>query len=301
MKILVSGATGLIGRALCQSLKRGGHTVIAASRAPERVRGLAADEIIKWDVMTSPPPPDSLEGTEAVIHLAGEPVAEKGWSVQQKQRIRDSRVVSTRNLIAGLRASQNRPQIFVCASAVGFYGERGDEKLDEQAAAGKGFLSEVCQDWEKEADAAEGLGIRLVKVRIGVVLSAEGGALKKMLLPFRLGIGGPLASGRQWFPWVHLDDIVGIFQHAIANPSVKGAFNGVAPEPVTNADFTKQLAQVLHRPAFVPTPEFALRLLFGERADVLLMSNRVIPQKALESGYPFHFPTLTPALEDLLG
>lgn len=300
MKILVTGATGLIGRHLCKSLKDEGHTVIALSRAPEKAQGLAATEILKWDPMSGPPSAEALSETDAIVHLAGEPVADHKWSAEQKKRIRDSRVISTRNIIDGIRVSSLRPSVLVSASAVGFYGDRGDETLDETSAAGRGFLSEVCQEWEKEATAASPLGVRTVIVRIGVVLSPEGGALKKMLTPFKLFVGGPLASGRQWFPWVHIDDVTGILRHALFK-SVSGPVNAVASECVTNAEFSRALGRALHRPAFMPTPEFALRMIFGERADVLLMSNRVVPKVALDTGYSFQFPSLAPALENLLG
>ncbi|MEW6209182.1 MAG: TIGR01777 family oxidoreductase [Acidobacteriota bacterium] len=299
MKILVTGATGLIGRHLCMSLKGEGHTVIALSRAPEKARGLDADEILKWDSM-SLPPSEALSGTEAIVHLAGEPVADRRWTDEQKKRIRDSRVITTRNIVTGIRDASKRPAVFVSASAVGFYGERGDETLDESSAAGQGFLSEVCQEWEREAAAASELEVRTAIVRIGVVLSPDGGALKRMLTPFKLFAGGPLASGRQWFPWIHIRDVTGILRHALINP-VSGPINAVAPECVTNAEFSRALGRALHRPAFMPTPEFALRMVFGERADVLLMSDRVIPKVATDTGYSFQFPGLAQSLEDLLG
>lgn len=300
MKILVTGATGLIGRRLCHSLTGDGHTVVAVSRSPERVRNLAASEILKWDPATGPPPDKALGGVDSVVHLAGESVADKAWSKEQKQRIRGSRVLSTRNLVEAMRVASPRPRVLVNASAVGYYGDRGDEKLYEDSPPGKGFLSEVCQEWEREGSRAAESGVRVVLARIGVVLSPEGGALAKMLPPFKLGVGGPLASGRQWFPWIHLDDIVGILRHSISTETLAGPINGAAPEEVTNAEFTRQFARVIGRPAFLPTPEFALKFIFGERAEVLLASNRVIPKAALESGYQFRFPNLTPALKDLL-
>jgi len=190
--------------------------------------------------------------------------------------------------------------VLVNASAVGFYGGRGDEQLEESSPPGTGFLSEVCQEWEREAMAAADLPVRVVAVRIGVVLSAEGGALEKMLTPFKFGVGGPLGSGRQWFPWVHIEDVVGIISHAIGDTNVKGPINAAAPEAVTNAEFSRAFGRALHRPAFLPVPEFALRLIFGKRADVLLMSNRVVPRAALDAGYQFRFPNLEPALNDVI-
>ncbi|HSF25627.1 MAG TPA: TIGR01777 family oxidoreductase [Blastocatellia bacterium] len=299
MKVLVTGATGLIGRELCDSLSHEGHRVVALSRSPETTRGLAADEVHKWEPMSSPPPAQALNEIDAVVHLVGEPIADRRWTDSQKKLIRDSRILSTRNLVAGLGSVGSRPSALINGSAVGFYGDRGDEQLDETASMGRGFMSEICRDWENEAAAARELGIRVVQVRTGVVLSPQGGALKKMVPPFKLGVGGRLGSGRQWFPWIHIADIVGIFRHAISDPSLKGPANGVAPESVTNAVFTKQLGRALHRPAFLPVPEMALRALMGEMADVLFHSQRVVPKAVLQAGYVFRYPALAQALEDL--
>lgn len=299
MRVLISGATGLIGRELCNSLSREGHRVVALSRSPEATRGLAAAEVHKWEPMTGPPPAQAYNEIDAVVHLVGEPIADRRWTDSQKKLIRDSRVLSTRNLVEGLRSSGSRPSALISGSAVGFYGDRGDEQLDETASMGRGFMSEICRDWENEAAAAIELGIRVVQVRTGVVLSPKGGALKKMLPPFKLGVGGRLGSGRQWFPWIHVSDIVGIFRHAISTSSLRGPANGVAPDSVTNADFTKQLGRALHRPAFLPVPEMALRALMGEMADILFHSQRVVPKAVLLSGYVFRYPGLAPALEEL--
>jgi uncharacterized protein (TIGR01777 family) len=299
LRILMTGATGLIGRRLCESLADEGHTIIALSRAPEKAGDLTAAELHRWDPLSGAPPAVALQGVDVVVHLAGEPIAARRWSAEQKRRIRDSRVLSTKNLVAALMSNAHAPGAFICGSAVGFYGDRGDEQLDELSRAGRGFLSEVCQEWEGEALGAQQAGGRVVLVRTGVVLSPEGGALKKMLPPFKLGIGGPLGGGRQWFPWIHIDDIVGIFRHAIFSPSLGGALNGTAPGIVTNAEFTKQLGGVLGRPAFLPVPEFALRLLMGEMADIVLASQRALPEAALEAGYKFKSPGLRAALESL--
>ena len=301
MKILITGATGLIGRKLCQLLTVEGHTVIALTRSPKRAEGLAISEAHAWEPEAGPPPEHAVVGVEAVVHLAGEPIAAERWSDEQKKRIRDSRIVSTRHLVNALRLAASKPHVLVSGSAIGFYGDRGDEPLIESSPAGSGFMSEVCVSWEEEAERASHFGVRVVKVRTGVVLSSEGGALKKMLPPFKLGVGGPLGSGKQWFPWIHIEDIVGIFHSAIFSSSMTGAVNGTAPEPVMNSEFTKQLGRVLHRPAFLPVPEFALRALMGEMADVLLGSQRVIPKAMLDAGYRFQYPLLAPALEDLLG
>ena len=301
MKILMIGATGLIGRSLCRSLAADGHTIAAVSRSLNTPKGLPVAEIHQWDTQAGPLPRAALSGVDAVVNLAGEPVDARRWSDQQKRRIRESRVVTTGNLVEGLRSVERKPVVFVSGSAVGFYGDRGDEQLDETSAAGSGFMSELCEEWEGEAGRASELGIRVVLVRTGVVLSVEGGALKKMIAPFKLGLGGPLGTGKQWFPWIHVDDIVGIFRHAIHTSSLGGPVNGVAPQPVTNSEFTRELARALHRPAFLPVPEMALKALMGEMAEVLFGSQRVLPKAALASGYEFHHPLLAEALADLLG
>ncbi|HWC76831.1 MAG TPA: TIGR01777 family oxidoreductase [Blastocatellia bacterium] len=301
MKVLVTGATGLIGRNLCRSLTNDGHSVAALSRSPEKVRGLSAAKIYKWDPLVEPPPAEALQDLDSVVHLAGEPIADRRWSAAQKKRIRDSRVVSTRNLVVGLRGATVRPASLISGSAVGFYGDRGDEEVHEDSEAGTGFLTDTCLEWEGEAERASGLSMRVVRLRTGVVLSAEGGALKKMLPAFKLGAAGPLGSGKQWFPWIHIADMVGIIRHAIFNASLSGPINAVAPGAATNAEFTRELARVLHRPAFMRVPEFALRLLVGEMADALLGSQRVLPVVAQKTGYKFEFSDLRSALDDLLG
>ena len=301
MKILVIGATGLIGRALCQSLTAGGHTTVALSRSPGKPAGLAVAEVHQWDYHQGLLPEAALAGVEAVVNLAGEPIVARRWSLEQKRIIRDSRVVATRNIVESLRQLDGKPGVFVSGSAIGFYGDRGDEQVEETSPPGRGFMSEICQEWEREAARATELGVRVVQVRTGVVLSTEGGALQKMLTPFKLGIGGPLGSGRQWFPWIHIDDIAGIFKHALVTASLAGPANGTAPQAVTNAEFTSELGKVLHRPAFLPVPHVALRILMGEMSEVLFVSQRVAPKATLASGYKFHFPSLGPALDDLLG
>ena len=301
MKILVTGATGLIGRSLCRALTDESHTVAAVSRSPVKPPGLAVAEVYQWDPQSGPLPHAALDGVDAVVNLAGEPLDARRWSDQQKRLIRDSRIVTTRNLVEGLRSVDRKPAILVSGSAVGFYGDRGDEQLEETSPAGHGFMSEVCEEWEREATRATELGVRVVQVRTGVVLSAQGGALQKMLAPFKLGLGGPLGSGKQWFPWIHVKDIVGIFHHAILTSTLAGPVNGVAPEPVTNREFTRELARALHRPAFLPVPEMALRVLMGEMSAVLFGSQRVVPKAVLVSGYEFYYPLLESALADLLG
>jgi uncharacterized protein (TIGR01777 family) len=223
-------------------------------------------------------------------------VAEGRWTVERKRRIRDSRVLGTRHLVAGLAAEESRPRVLVSASAVGFYGDRGDEELDETSSAGQGFLAEVCAEWEREALEAERLGIRVVCARIGIVLAHGGGAMAKMITPFRLGAGGRLGSGKQWMPWVHLDDVVGILMHASRDARIRGAVNAVGPGPVTNADFTRALGRALHRPAVLPVPSLALRVAFGDMSEILVASQRVFPRAAERTGYAFAHPELGGAL-----
>jgi len=301
MKVLVTGATGLIGRSLCRSLAEDGHTVIGLSRSARKPAGLLVAEMHQWDPETGPPPDAALNGIAAAVNLAGEPLDARRWSDEQKKLIRDSRVATTRNLVAGLRSLNPKPSVFISGSAVGFYGDRGDEQLDEASPPGRGFMSDVCVEWEQEAERAREAGIRVVEIRTGVVLSAEGGALQKMLTPFKLGIGGRLGDGKQWFPWIHIKDIVGLFRHGLFTSSLAGPVNGTAPGAVTNGEFTRELARALHRPAFLPVPEVALRVLMGEMSEVLFGSQRVAPKVALATGYEFHYPLLTQALADLLG
>jgi uncharacterized protein (TIGR01777 family) len=297
VNITLTGATGLIGRRLLKNFRAAGHELLVLSRhagtnLPPGV-GLAT-----WDPMEGPAPEAGLRTAEVVVHLAGEPVAQR-WNDSVKRRIRESRVQGTRNLVAGLAALRNRPKALICASAVGYYGDRGNETLLESSAPATGFLPEVCVAWEQEAQAAEALGICVVRIRIGIVLDARGGALQQMLPPFRMGVGGKLGDGTQWMSWIHLADLAALFQYVVENP-VTGAFNGVAPNPVTNTDFTRDLAQTLHRPAILPVPTFALKLLFGEMSGVLLSSQRVLPAAAQSAGFTFKFPDLRPALADVL-
>jgi len=256
---------------------------------------------ISWDPLTALSPA-AVSGFDAVVHLAGESVVGR-WTEEKKKAIRESRVLGTRNLASALAQSGAKPRVLVCASAVGFYGNRGEELLPEESATGQGFLAEVCHEWEEATQAATEAGIRVVNIRIGLVLSAKGGALAKMLTPFKLGLGGRIGSGRQWWSWIHVDDIVGGIQHAIRTESLKGPVNLVAPNSVRNSEFTKVLASVLSRPAFFPVPEFALRLAFGKQAaeEMLLASQRVQPGKLGASGYTFRFSELRAALENLVG
>ena len=293
-KILVSGSTGLIGTALLSALRTSGYEVTCLVRG-----GTSGKEQIGWDP-ARPLAPGSVSGFDAVVHLAGESIVGR-WTDAKKRRIRESRVQGTRNLAAALAAAPQRPQLLISASAIGYYGDRGEETLREDSSSGDGFLPEVCREWEEAAEPVAKAGIRCVQIRIGVVLSASGGALHAMLLPFRMGVGGKMGSGRQWMSWVHIDDLVGAVQHVIKCDMLRGPVNVVAPNPVRNAEFTKVLASVLSRPAIFPMPAFAARLVFGQMGDELLLaSQRVEPAKLLTSGYFFKKSDLKTALEAIL-
>ncbi|HXI02861.1 MAG TPA: TIGR01777 family oxidoreductase [Candidatus Saccharimonadales bacterium] len=293
MRILVSGATGLIGSSLVPYLENEGHHVTALVRS--------GDGGVIWDPSTGVKDPAAVEGCDVVVHLAGESIAAGRWSPERKKRIRESRVTGTRSLVASLGSLAKPPHVLVCASAIGYYGDRGDEFLDEESSSGRGFLPEVCVAWEKAAAAAARIGVRVVSLRFGVILSARGGALAKMLLPFRLGLGGRVGSGRQYMSWVPMDDVVRIVDHVLRRDEISGPVNCVAPGPVTNAKFTSALARALSRPAIFPLPAFAARLAFGEMADELLLSSaRVVPRRLEESGYRFLHSDLPGALRDVL-
>ena len=300
MKILMTGATGLIGSALLPVLQADGHELVVLTRNPSRAQLPVGTQAFAWQPEREPPPSAAFANVEAVIHLAGENVAGR-WTAERKRAIRDSRVLGTRHLVAGMQAATQPPRVLISGSAVGWYGDRGDELLTERSALGSGFLAEVCREWEHESEQAQASGARVVTLRIGVVLSRAGGALEKMLPAFQFGVAGKLGEGRQWFPWIHIADIVGLFRHVLLLETVRGPLNGVAPNPVTNAEFTKALAAALHRPALFPVPKFALELLFGEMAATVLASQRVMPEAALAAGYQFQFPWLADALRDLLG
>jgi uncharacterized protein (TIGR01777 family) len=296
MWIAITGASGLIGRRLVKVLGEAGHQLTVFSR--HAVADLPGNVRLALWRPGEAPPAGALMDADAIVHLAGENVAQR-WTADAKRRIRDSRVEGTRTLVETLAALPRRPGALVCASAVGYYGSRGDEILDERSAPGTGFLPEVCVGWEREAQAAEALGLRVARLRIGIALDSGGGALARMLPPFRMGAGGRLGDGRQWMSWIHLDDLAELFRFVLES-GISGPVNGVAPNPARNADFTKALAHAINRPAMLPVPEFALRLLFGEMAEVLLGSQRVAPRAALEAGFRFRRPELETALADLL-
>jgi hypothetical protein len=295
VKALLTGATGLIGRELIQRLEAPVVLSREASTARRRLASVAS--AWDWHPEAEPAPAAAFEGIDTVFHLAGEPVAEGRWTAAKKQRIKDSRVLGTRNLVAAFAALQTPPRVLVSASGVDYYGDRGDEELDESSAPGQSFLADVCQAWEAEARSAERYGVRVVMIRLGLVLAPRGGALARMLTPFRLGVGGKLGDGRQWMPWVHLDDVVGLLMHAARRSELVGPLNVVSPGAVTNAEFTRELGRALERPAVLSVPRAALRLAFGELAQVLLSSKRVVPRAALGAQYGFVYPQLPRALE----
>ncbi len=305
MKVTVTGATGTLGREVVAALEhRGDHVTVLSRDADGAHRKLGQGvRALEWsDPKTQAPPAEAFAGQDAVVHLLGEPIAQR-WGDDVKREIRDSRVLSTRNLVAVLREldAGERPSVLVSQSAVGWYGARGDEKVDESEPAAGDFLAQVCADWEGEARAAEELGMRVVFTRTGVVLSEDGGALEKMLPPFKLGVGGPVAGGRQYVPWVHTDDVVGALLHCLDQGSVSGAVNVSAPEPVTNAELSKALGRVLGRPAFAPVPGLAVKLLYGEMATIVTTGVRAVPLALEQSGYAFRQADLEQALRAATG
>lgn len=301
MRVGVTGATGLLGTRLVKTLSERSDTPVAFSRDRERAQERLGVQAVTWNPADVPAPAEALSGLDAVVNLAGEPVAQR-WTAAAKERIRSSRVVGTQNLIESLAAASPRPQLLVSASAVGYYGDRGSQELDEDSGHGSDFLASVCADWEAAAERASSeLGVRVVRVRIGVVLDRSGGALQKLLPVFRIGAGGPVAGGRQYMPWVSIDDVVGIILEALSQPSWSGAVNACAPSSATNAEFSRTLGHVLNRPAVLPAPAFALRAMFGEMASTVIGSQRVVPRRTLELGYRFRYPELEPALRAALG
>lgn len=297
MRALVTGATGFVGRRLVSRLSQ---PVVLSRDANQAKAKLSVEEAHAWRPESEVPPPEGFRDVDCVFHLAGEPVADRRWNPEKKRRIHDSRVLGTWNLVRALAELETRPRVLVAASAVGFYGSRGDEILEETSSAGNDFLANVCREWEQASSAAAELGIRVVQCRIGVVLGMGGGAISKMLTPFKLGLGGRLGNGRQWMPWIHIDDVVGLLMYAAKSEQIAGPMNVVSPQPATNHDFTKSLAKVLRRPAMFPVPGFALKLLVGEFGQILLDSSRVVPRVAERTGFVFEFPELTGALANLL-
>ncbi|PTX99008.1 TIGR01777 family oxidoreductase [Opitutus sp. ER46] len=296
MKIVIAGASGLVGRALGAQLRADGDDVLRLERG-----GVAARDAIAWQPPQRLLDPAALEGVDAVVNLAGENIGAGRWTAERRQRIRSSRIHATATLVEAMAAMHRPPRVLVNASAVGAYGDCGDEIVTESSPFGRGLLAEVCAEWESEAQRAAKFGTRVVCLRLGVVLAKEGGALARLRPLFRSGLGGRLGSGRQWMSWVHLDDVVGVTQCALRDERFGGVLNVVAPAPVTNVDFTRALARTVHRPAVLPAPAWALRLALGEMADeALLASTRAVPTRLLELGFAFAFPELGPALQDVV-
>lgn len=294
MKIIISGSSGLVGSALVFNLISDGHQVFRLVRSSKQ------DGIV-WDPKQPFADRSVLEAFDAVIHLAGESIAEGRWNEQRKRAIRESRVSGTRHLSDAIASLNSPPKVFVCASASGYYGDRGDEILREESPPGTGFLPDVCKEWEAATQSAADKGIRVVNTRFGIILSQKGGALPKMLTPFKLGAGGRIGSGKQYWSWIDLDDVVGVIEHCVNNDALQGPVNTSTPNPVTNAVFTQTLARVLKRPAIFPVPAFAARAAFGEMADALLLcSFKMEPAKLIASGYTFAYPDLESSLRHLL-
>lgn len=298
MKILITGASGLIGKELQASFREKGYEMLLASRSQPR-----DENHILWNMDTGFEDKDlpRLEALDAVIHLAGENVSGLRWTDEKKKAIRDSRILGTRTIIEAFARLEKKPKVFISGSAIGFYGDRGNDEMTETSSAGDTFLAIVCKEWEAESRRAEDMGIRTVLLRTGVVLSKDGGALATMLTPFKLGVGGVVGTGKQWMSWVSLDDVVAIINFALENQSLRGAVNVVSPNPATNEEFTKELGTVLYRPTFLPLPKFAINLMFGEMGDALLLSStRVAPKRLQELGFKFEFPHLKQALGSAL-
>jgi uncharacterized protein len=300
MKVIVTGATGLIGSRLVDALKGRGDDVTVLSRRPDDAREALGVETVGWRPEAEPAPAEALSGRQGVVHLAGETIGRR-WTKSSKREIESSRTRGTANLVLGLEAADPRPAVLACASAVGIYGARGAERIDETSPSGDDFLATVTRMWEATARRAEELGMRVVSLRTGVVLDRRGGALARMLPPFKLGLGGPVAGGDQYVPWIHIDDVVGMYLAALDDPAWSGPINATAPEPATNAAFSKALGRALRRPAFVPVPALAVRLLFGEMAMVVTEGQRAVPARAEELGYEFRHPDLDGALRAALG
>jgi uncharacterized protein (TIGR01777 family) len=298
MNVLVTGSTGLVGSAVVALLTAGGHQVTRLVRTTP-AHGAAE---VYWDPAAKTIATPALEGLDAVVHLAGENIATGRWTPAKKRRIRDSRVQGTRLLCDALAQLVEPPTVLVSASAIGYYGDRGDRIMTEEDRPGTDFLAEVCREWEAATAPAEERGLRVVRLRTGVVLTPAGGALHKMLTPFKLGVGGIMGNGQQYMSWIARDDVVGIIQHALTADALRGPVNAVSPHPVTNQEFTKTLGQILQRPTVLPMPSFAARALFGEMADALMLSStRVEPERLINSGYEFQFPELDGALRHMLG
>jgi len=302
MRAIIAGGSGLIGRELAASLAGDGYEVIVLSRRPERVRNLATGvRAERWDGRTADGWGKLADGADAIINLAGEGLASGLWTADRKLRIRQSRIAAGQAIVQAVQAATNKPRVVIQQSGIGHYGFHGDEIITEADVAGRDFLASVTLDWEAATAPVEAWGVRRVITRSAPVLSKKGGLLSLMMLPFRFFVGGPLGSGRQWLPWIHMADEIAIMRLAISNDTMQGAFNATAPHPVTNAEFSRILGRVMHRPSFMRVPAFAIRLALGELADSVLQGQRAVPDRLLKMGYVFRFPDLEGALRDLLG
>jgi len=301
MHVAVSGATGAIGRRIVGALIARGDSVTALSRSPDRAQSVLGAPAAAWDPTTEPAPAQALRDADVVIHLAGESVSQR-WSAEVKRRIHSSRELGTRNLVEAIAAleAEQRPRALVSASATGYYGDRGSETLTEASAPGDGFLAGVCVAWERETAVVAEHGVRHCSLRNGLVLDPDSGALKRMLPAFKIGAGGPVAGGRQYVPWIHIDDIVSLYLRATDDDAWSGALNATGPAPVTNREFSRALGKALHRPAFAPVPGFAVRTIFGEMAELVTCSQRAVPARALTSGWQPEYATAADALNALL-
>lgn len=300
MKLVVAGGTGFIGSTLCTQLLQRGHSLTVLTRSSPATMHPPNQKWLAWRPGLSGAWEEAIDGADGVVNLSGEPIAAKRWTERQKERIRSSRIETTRALVSAISKAKVRPKFLVNASATGYYGPRGDERLTEEAGPGKDFLARTCIEWEEEATRAESYGLRVVRLRTGIALGRGGGALEKMVPPFKFFIGGPLGTGKQWMSWIHMEDEVGLILFSVEKSEAYGAINAVAPNPVTMKEFCKVLGQVLHRPSWAPVPAFALRLLLGEMADMLLTGQRVLPAQAQRLGYNFKHPTLRGALQSCL-
>jgi uncharacterized protein len=302
MKVLLTGGTGFIGRKIIKKLSALGHEFVLLSRNAQnaKARLKCGSEVFEWNPEAEFVPEQALKGIDAVIHLAGEGIADKRWSGAQKEKIYNSRVLGTRNLIQSLLKYDVKPKVIISASAIGIYGDRGEEELTESSAVGRGFLARVCRDWEWELFKHKAEFERLVSLRIGIVLGLEGGALPKMLLPFKLGLGGPVGKGKQWMSWIHVDDLVALIEFSLLNSSIQGPVNAVSPHAVTNKVFSKTLGRALHRPSLLSVPPFVLKIILGELSTLLIEGQKVLPQKALKHGFEYQFNRLQQAFQSLL-